>query len=80
VVIRSAAQKARLNIGDRILAVDGKKVEEQVEIEKLLEGKRPGDSVMLEVQPGQSLLPRTKKITIVLGDEPEEQELPQGLL
>ncbi len=80
VVIRSAAQKAGLSIGDRILAVDGKKIEERFEIEKALESKRPGDAVTIEVQPDQNLLPRTKKIRLLLGEEPEEQDLPQGLI
>lgn len=80
VVIHSAAHKADLNTGDRILAVDGKKIEERIEIEKALESKRPGDQVTLEVQPEQNPLSRTKKIHLILGDEPEEQDLPQGLI
>lgn len=80
VVIRSAAQKAGLKSGDRVLAVDGKKIEERAEIEKALEGKRPGDKIVLEIQPDQDLLPRTKQITVKLGEEPDAEELPQGLI
>ncbi len=80
VVIRSAAQKAGLGSGDRVLSVDGKKIEEQIEIEKALDGKRPGDKIVLEIQPDQGLVTRTKKVTITLGDEPEAQDLPQGLI
>ena len=45
-----------------------------------LEGKKPGDSITIEVQPEHSLLTRTKKHVIELGDEPQAENLPQGLL
>ena len=80
VVIHSGAHKAGLRGADRVISVEGLKVEATAEIEKALEGKRPGDSVTIEVQPDQSLTPRTKKYTVVLGEEPDEQDLPQGLL
>ena len=80
VVIRSGAQKAGLRSGDRLVSVDGKKVGETAELEKALEGKRPGDSLSLEVQRENSLLPFKKKLAVELSDEPREENLPQGLL
>ncbi|MGZ3658048.1 MAG: S1C family serine protease [Bdellovibrionota bacterium] len=80
VVIHSGAQKAGIRSGDRVIRVEGHKIEDTAEIEKALEGKRPGDTVTIEVQPDQALLPRTKKLTVSLGEEPREQNLPQGLL
>lgn len=80
VVLRSGAHKAGLRSGDKILAVEGKPITEQVEVEKALEGKKPGDRVEVEIQPNQSLMARTKKLTVTLGDEPEQENLPQGLL
>ncbi|HEY8279108.1 MAG TPA: trypsin-like peptidase domain-containing protein [Bdellovibrionota bacterium] len=81
VVIGSASHKAGIKLGDRVLSIDGKKVDEQIEVEKVLEGKRPGETVTIEVQPAQSLMPRTKKFLVELGEEPKtEDELPQGLI
>jgi serine protease Do len=80
VVIHSGAQKAGVTSGDRVISVDGKKVESGADIERVLEGKRPGDTVTIEVQPDQSILPRLKKREVTLGDEPREENLPQGLL
>lgn len=77
VVIRSGAQKAGIRSGDHVLTVEGRKIDDPAEIEKAIEGKRPGDSVTVEVQNERG---RTKKYTVVLGDEPTEENLPQGLL
>jgi serine protease Do len=80
VVIRSGAQKGGVRSGDRVISVEGRKIEETADIERALEGKRPGDRVTIEVQPEHSLLPATKKHTVVLGEEPDAPNLPQGLL
>lgn len=80
IVIRSAAAKAGLKSGDRILTIDGKKIERSTEVEKLLDGKRPGDKITIEIQKHQSLTPATKKLEVILGDEPRQEDLPQGLI
>jgi serine protease Do len=80
VVRHSGAQKSGLQSGDRVVSVEGKRVEDTAEIEKALDGKRPGDTVTIEVQPDQSVLPRLKKHVIELGEEPQQEGLPQGLL
>jgi serine protease Do len=77
VVVHSGAHKAGIRSGDHLILVEGHKIEDPLEIEKALEGKRPGDSVTLEVESENG---RRKKLKVSLGDEPEQKNLPQGLL
>jgi serine protease Do len=80
VVLHSGAQKSGVRAGDRVISVQGHSIDGAAEIEKALEGKRPGESISIEVQPDQSLMPRTKKYNVELGDEPQQENLPQGLI
>ena len=78
IVIRSAAHKSGLQSGDLITEINGQKVEERQEIERLLENKRPGDTVSVTVErQGRS---KNQKFTITLGEEPVEGQIPQGIL
>ena len=80
IVLRAAAQKAGLRSGDFVTEVDGTKVSDSLEIERLLEDKKPGDSVtvMVERPAGRMLKQQTYKVK--LGDEPTGTDIPQGLL
>jgi serine protease Do len=80
VVIRSAAQTAGLQSGDRLLEMDGKKVEEREEMEKSLEGKRPGEKIQLIVERPGRIRPKKLTLTITLGAEPVGAEIPPGIL
>ncbi len=80
VVIRSAAQKAGLQSGDRILEMDGKKIEEREEMEKSLDGKRPGEKIQLLVERQGRIIAKKHTITITLGSEPVGAEIPPGIL
>jgi serine protease Do len=80
VVLRSAAQKAGLQSGDRVLSVDGTPVAENAEIERALEGKKPGDTAVFEVERESALGMRTRKVSVVLGEEPRGKEIPAGVL
>lgn len=80
IVIRAAAQKAGLQSGDRILEVNSQKVEERSEMEKALDGKRPGDSVTILVEREGKIRTRKLTLTVVLGTEPEGTDIPAGIL
>lgn len=81
VVLRSAAQKAGLQSGDRIIEVNGQKVEERVEVERALDDKRPGDEVTFVVERAGRIAMRVQTYKIKLGDEPPANlAVPPGLL
>jgi serine protease Do len=81
IVLRSAAQKAGLQSGDRVIEVNGQKVEEREEIERSLEDKRPGDSLTLVIERDGRLTKRVQTYKIKLGEEPPpEVGVPPGLL
>lgn len=80
VVLRSAAFKAGLKSGDRVIEVDGKAIDEQLEVERALEDKRPGDSISFVVERDGQLVRRRQTYKVELGEEPEGRELPRGLI
>ncbi len=80
IVIRSAAQKAGLQTGDRILKINDQKIEERVEMEKALEEKRPGDSAEILIEREGRVLSKKIKIKVTLGEEPSGADIPSGLL
>lgn len=80
VVLRSGAQKAGLQSGDRVVEVDGQKVEDQLEIERALEDKRPGDSVTFVIERDGRLVVKKQTYKVQLGEEPAGRELPRGLI
>lgn len=60
----SAAYKAGIQQGDRIVSVDGKKISTSSEVEEALEGKKVGDKVKLELERGS----KTATIELELGE------------
>ncbi len=60
----SAAYKAGIQQGDRIVSVDGKKISTSSEVEDALEGKKVGDKVKLELERGS----KTATIELELGE------------
>lgn len=65
----SAAYKAGIQQGDRIVSVDGKKISTSSEVEDALEGKKVGDVVKLELERGS----KTATIELELGEYIPEQ-------
>jgi serine protease Do len=81
VVLKSGAQRADLQSGDRVVSVDGKKVIDRSEVEKILEDKKPGEKLTFMVEREGTMVTRTRTITVTLGEEPSlDRELPPGLL
>lgn len=60
----SAAYKAGIQQGDRIVSIDGKKVSSSSDVEAALEGKKVGDVVKLELERGT----KTATIELTLGE------------
>ncbi len=60
----SAAYKAGIQQGDRIVSVDGKKISSSSEVEEAIEGKSVGDVVKLELERGS----KTATIELELGE------------
>ncbi len=60
----SAAYKAGIQQGDRIVSVDGKKISSASEVEEALDGKNVGDKVKLELERGT----KTATIELELGE------------
>ncbi len=75
-VQRAPAVRAGLERGDVIVAIDGQKVEELFEIERVLARKRPNDSVSLTVSRGR----RSIEAKLKLEELPRSSNLPQGIL
>lgn len=59
---RGPASRAGLRPGDVILAMDGQRVDTDVEVARLLEGKRPGDRLRLRFRRGDAV--RTIDVTL----------------
>jgi S1-C subfamily serine protease len=62
------ADRANLQVGDRITELDGKPVRTPSDLGELVLGKRPGDRVRLEVVRGGD----TRTIEVTLGERPDE--------
>ncbi len=60
----SAAYKAGIQQGDRIVSVDGKKISSSSEVEEAIDGKNVGDVVKLELERGS----KTATIELELGE------------
>jgi len=81
VVLKSSAQRANLQSGDRVISVDGKKISDRSELEKALEEKKPGEKMVFTVEREGTLMNRRRTLSITLGEEPSlDRELPPGLL
>lgn len=81
VVLKSGAQRADLQSGDRVISVEGKKISDRSELEKVLEDKKPGEKLTFMVEREGTMVTRTRTITVTLGEEPSlDRELPPGLL
>jgi len=69
----SPAAKAGVELGDRIVAVDGRRIADASGLVEALQGKRPGDRLRLRVaRDGRELA-----LTVVLGARPDETPEPE---
>lgn len=69
VIPGTPAERAGLQAGDVILAVDGQQLGPDADLAALIAGYEPRDRVTLEVQrPGQDL----RRVRVVLGENPEQ--------
>ncbi len=75
-VQRAPAARAGLRSGDIIVTVDGNRVQDAYDIERLMYRKKPNDTVMLGVVRGEATLERSVKMS----ELPTTEELPQGML
>jgi len=81
VVLKSGAQRADLQSGDRVVSVEGKKISDRTELEKILEDKKPGDKLTFMIEREGTMITRSRTVTVTLGEEPSlDRELPPGLL
>lgn len=76
-VQRGPGERAGFQIGDILLAVDGKKVDELQDVERLLAKHKPGDSIKLHIQRGRKKMDVSMKLE---EHPPKIQELPEGVL
>jgi serine protease Do len=73
VVPGSPAEKAKLNVGDTIVALDGKNVDSAEDFVAAMQGHKPGDKVELTVErEGWS-----RKMPIVLAERPADLDRPR---
>lgn len=80
IVLRSAAQRAGIKSGDKVVEIDDKKVADRTDIERALEEKRAGEEVNLVIERDGRLTKRVQTYKFKLGEEPEGVEIPPGLL
>lgn len=80
IVLRSSAFKAGIKAGDRVLEVDGTKVTEKADVERALEDKRSGDAINLVIERDAGPTKKVQTYKITLGEEPNAQSMPPGLL
>ena len=80
IVLKSAAFQAGLKSGDKVLEVEGQKVEDRMDIERALEEKRAGEDISIVVERDGRLTKRVQTYRIKLGEEPKGAEIPPGLL
>lgn len=80
VVLKSGAQKAGLQSGDKILKANEITVQERVDLERAFENAKPGDALRLVIEREGRFNSKTISLTITLGEEPPKNLVPQGLL
>jgi serine protease Do len=80
IVLKSAAFQAGLKSGDKVVEIEGQKVEDRMDIERALEEKRAGEEISLVVERDGRLTKRVQTYRIKLGEEPKGTEIPPGLL
>jgi serine protease Do len=73
---RGPADRAGLEVGDIITAVDGTETLEPNDVERIINKKRPNDAVVVRAIRGR----RTVEIKIKMSELPALEELPQGTL
>ncbi len=66
----SAARRAGLRKGDRLLAIDGHSVERTVDVRLALLDARPGQRVVVEIERGQGRAATRRRYTVELGAPP----------
>ncbi len=72
VTANSPAQKAGVQAGDVITAIDGQKVDSQHPLNEIIQGKKPGDTVQLTVQRARNSL----TLPVTLGTSPTDSTAP----
>lgn len=71
VIPDSPADKAGLEAGDQITAVDGKPVQVDQSLAEIIHAQQPGDEIILEVlRPGEDT---SRQVTVILGENPEKE-------
>jgi serine protease Do len=75
-VQRAPAARAGLRSGDIILSVDGTRVQDAYDIERVIYRRKPGDTIAIRIVRGETTLDRTVKMS----ELPTTEELPQGML
>ena len=75
-VNRGPADKAGLQVGDIIIEIDGNSALEPNDVERLINKKRPNESVSIKILRG----PRTLDRKVVMTEVPPLEQLPQGTL
>lgn len=80
VVLRGPAAKAGIRTGDIITSIGSANIQERFDADKALDSAKPGDTVTVKVEREDQYGSKTKKFEVKLSDEPNQQDLPQGLL
>jgi S1-C subfamily serine protease len=62
------AEQGGIEVGDRIVSVDGQEVNESADVSALVTAKRPGDKVEITVQRGGE----EESLNVELGERPED--------
>ncbi|WP_436793504.1 PDZ domain-containing protein [Actinospongicola halichondriae] len=71
-VVEDSAADGVLEVGDTILSIDGETLGVASDVARIMDPKKPGDVVTLEVEPPDRAATRSVEVTLVAaGDEPE---------
>ena len=71
-VVEGTAAVDALEVGDTIVSIDGEPLDELEDVSTVMEGKRPGETVELVVEPPDRSTQET--ISVVLGADPDDAD------